>query len=124
MASRLRIALACPAWQFGNRCAHSRRFAAMGFRTMLDFDILFSIFLKLTDHAAIKEDHITIGVMVADLALALVQKAIITNPVGDLMSQPRTALWSIIIGTNFEREFFIPMHPLRAFGHIEAVIDA
>src|SRR5690625_1808366 len=65
--------------------------------------------------------------MAADLALALAQEAVVTHPVGGLVSQPAATLGAVVVGTggtHLQGEVFVPVYALRAVGHIEAVLDA
>ena len=96
-------------------------------RLLLDLDVFPAAYLELADHAAVDEDHVAVGIVAADLALGFVQEAVVADPVGDVVGQPRVALGAVIVGTgraDFERELFVPVDPLGAIGHVEAVLDA
>ena len=58
-------------------------------RVLLDLDVFPAVFLELADHAAVDEDHVAIGVVAADLALGFVQEAVVADPIGDVVGQPR-----------------------------------
>ena len=99
----------------------------MCFCALVDFDIFLAVFFKLADYGAVDENNIAVRIVATDLALVLMQEAIVANPVGDVMRQPAVAFWTVIIRArcaDFQREFFVPVHALGAVRNAEAVRDA
>src|SRR5579859_6826310 len=73
-----------------------RHFAAVCLGVLADLEQVFAALGEFSAHHAVDENHIAVGIVAAQLALALLQKAVITDPVGDVMRQPGAALRTVV----------------------------
>ena len=53
---------------------------------------------ELASDGAVDVDGVAIGIVAADLALALAQEAVVAHPVGDVVRQPRATLRTVVVG--------------------------
>jgi hypothetical protein len=93
----------------------------------MDFHQVLAVLDELARDGAVDEDRVAIGIVAADLALALAQEAVVAHPVGHVVGQPRAALRTVVVGAgraDLERELLVPVHALGAVRHAEAVADA
>src|ERR1700730_3481048 len=115
------------AGQLHDRCAGRGQFVAMGARLLADFHKMLALLHKLSADDTVDKQGVAVRIVAPDLALGLLQKTVIAHPIGDMVSQPGTALRAVVISAgcaHFEGECLIPMNTLRTVWNVETIPDA
>ena len=115
------------AGQLHDRRAVRRYLAAMRLGILANFHQMLAALHELAADDAVDEYHVAVRIVAANLTLALLQKAVVPHPVGDVVGQPGAALGAVVVRArcaDLERECFVPMDSLGAVRHVESVLDA
>jgi hypothetical protein len=109
----------------GARC--HRKLTVLTDGSLCDLRIVAAVLSEPSSHLALDVERVADRIVPADLHLVVLQKALVPNPVRQLVGYPGTALRSVVVRrrrADQPGELVFPMDPFRHVGNAEAIRDA